>query len=410
MLLTLVTVSFALSGCSNEEPFSTATAEDTPRILDPVFPTRTNGELPVVVNINRTDTLSMTLTVTPADHTTVTWYIDGKEIATGRELSELMPAGNYHLKVVAATAAGLSTYREGIVQINPIDGDPWASTVGFERIVAPGADAVLFGDNLEKVTSLLINGKTIKEVSYDAEAGMLHYVVPANLAAGDYRVTMVDAKGNTYGGNMVKVTADALVTTGADRANANSEWVIKGINLDKIASIAVGGKTVNTFIRQSSTELALTFPTLEDGNYDLTGKTKDGKKVYFFTNGAVSATQSVAVTSERTLWEGHYYVSWELPDDNPNKKFTHISTEQFASFTAGSTLRLYYSIKSDDAYHQIQAVTSWWTLLPGTEKQEVYSDGVYEIVLTQEMLDLVQAQNGFFFVGHGYYVDRVSIQ
>ena len=51
----------------------TATENDDPRILDPLFPDRVNGELPVVSNISRDANFSMTLTVTPADYTTVTW-------------------------------------------------------------------------------------------------------------------------------------------------------------------------------------------------------------------------------------------------------------------------------------------------------------------------------------------------
>ena len=80
ILLIMLAMSFGLIACTEETPFSTATENDDPRILDPLFPDRVNGELPVVSNISRDANFSMTLTVTPADYTTVTWFIDGEEI------------------------------------------------------------------------------------------------------------------------------------------------------------------------------------------------------------------------------------------------------------------------------------------------------------------------------------------
>lgn len=78
---------------------------------------------------------SMTLTVTPADYTTVTWFIDGEEIQTGKEIDLALKAGTYHLKVTATTSIGKSTYREGLIQVNPLADDPWATEIGFERII-----------------------------------------------------------------------------------------------------------------------------------------------------------------------------------------------------------------------------------------------------------------------------------
>ncbi len=413
MLLALGMMSFgllSLTSCSEDEAFSTATADDSPRILDPIFPDRVNGELPVVANINRTDTFSMTVTVTPADYTTVTWYIDGQEMATGTEFKQLLPAGTYPMKVVASTAAGKSTYREALVKVNAIDGDPWSSAVAFERIIAPGTTAVLYGSNLDKVTGIALGDHQITAVHYDAATNSLTYEVPADIVAGDYRVTLTDAQGQSYGADQVKVTGDALVTVGASRANANAEWVISGINLDRVASLTIGGQTVTSFVRQSATELAFICPALTDGNYTLTGKTTDGTEVLFYVDGGTVSEQTVAITSETTLWEGHHYVSWDLPDGNANKAFNLIGKDRFATLSAGATLRVYYTLKPDDTYHQMQLTTGWWSLLPGTSKMDLGSDGVFELVLTQSMLDLIQSQDGFLCVGHGYYVDRVSVQ
>lgn len=412
ILLIMLAMSFGLIACTEETPFSTATENDDPRILDPLFPDRVNGELPVVSNISRDANFSMTLTVTPADYTTVTWFIDGEEIQTGKEIDLALKAGTYHLKVTATTSIGKSTYREGLIQVNPLADDPWATEIGFERIITTGAKAQLYGNNLDKVNSIVIGGKTATDIAYteNGENSYIEYTVPEGLADGTYRIILVDNGGNEYGGNKVTVTSEALITAGSERTTANSEWVMTGINLNQIESFTFGGQTVSSFIRQSETEIAFTCPSLEDGEYTLTGKTTSGKEVMFYTTTGNITEQTVVVSSERVLWEGHHYVSWDLPDDNPNKTFNLIGKDVFASIKAGAVLSIYYSVNSADEYHQLRTTTGWWNDLPGTAVIEFQEDGVKQIQLTQEVLDKIQTEDGFLCIGHGYYVDRISVQ
>lgn len=412
ILLIMLAMSFGLIACTEETPFSTATENDDPRILDPLFPDRVNGELPVVSNISRDANFSMTLTVTPADYTTVTWFFDGEEIQTGKEIDLALKAGTYHLKVTATTSIGKSTYREGLIQVNPLADDPWATEIGFERIITTGAKAQLYGNNLDKVNSIVIGGKTATDIAYteNGENSYIEYTVPEGLADGTYRIILVDNGGNEYGGNKVTVTSDALITAGSERTTANSEWVMTGINLNQIESFTFGGQTVSSFIRQSETEIAFTCPSLEDGEYTLTGRTTSGKEVMFYTTAGNITEQTVVVSSERVLWEGHHYVSWDLPDDNPNKTFNLIGKDVFASIKAGAVLSIYYSVNSADEYHQLRTTTGWWNDLPGTAVIEFQEDGVKQVQLTQEVLDKIQTEDGFLCIGHGYYVDRISVQ
>ena len=412
ILLIMLAMSFGLIACTEETPFSTATENDDPRILDPLFPDRVNGELPVVSNISRDANFSMTLTVTPADYTTVTWFIDGEEIQTGKEIDLALKAGTYHLKVTATTSIGKSTYREGLIQVNPLADDPWATEIGFERIITTGAKAQLYGNNLDKVNSIVIGGKTATDIAYteNGENSYIEYTVPEGLADGTYRIILVDNGGNEYGGNKVTVTSDALITAGSERTTANSEWVMTGINLNQIESFTFGGQTVSSFIRQSETEIAFTCPSLEDGEYTLTGRTTSGKEVMFYTTAGNITEQTVVVSSERVLWEGHHYVSWDLPDDNPNKTFNLIGKDVFASIKAVAVLSIYYSVNSADEYHQLRTTTGWWNDLPGTAVIEFQEDGVKQVQLTQEVLDKIQTEDGFLCIGHGYYVDRISVQ
>ena len=412
MLLAMGLLSMTLTSCSDDDPISTATANDDPRIIDPVFPDRENGQLATFAEFSRDAMLSMTLTVTPADYTTCEWFLDGKKVNEGKSIEQQLEAGTYDLKIVATTTAGKSTSREGLVKVKPLDGDPTTTTKSFERFVAPGAVATLYGTNLSNIKAVAIGGQQVTDIELETtdDGQALQYLVPENLKDSTYRISLIDNKGNSYGGNQVTVTSKALVTAGANRANANATWTLTGINLDKVASITIGGKTITAFDSQSSEALVLTCPDLAEGEYDVTGKTKDGSEQTFYTANGIVNSEKVTISSERTLWEGHHYVSWDKPDGDPNKTFNLIGQDVFAQLKAGTILRVYYSTEPADAYHQMQLMTGWWTLLPNSEKMDINGSGVYTYTLTQEALDLIQNQAGFLCGGHGYYVDRVTVQ
>ena len=411
-LFALLAVGSTFTACTEEEPFATVTENDDPHILAPVFPDRTNGQLATFANISRDANLSIALTVTPKDYTTVTWFIDGQEVESGtdsdKEINRSLKAGTYNLKIEVETVKGKKTSREGLVVVNPLADDPQSKEVAFERIVSPGKTARLYGSNLQNVTAILLGGNTITNPTYveSADESYLEYTVPTGVSEGDYRIVLQDADGNQYGADMVKVTNASLVISGANRATANVDWTISGINLENIASLTIGGQTVSQFSNQSSTEVTLTCPDLSDGSYTLTGKTRSGEAVQFLNDNATTTEQTVIISTEITLWSGHHYVSWDMPEGDPNR--TLIPMDAFTGITAGSTLKVVYSIEPTAEYHQMRLATGNWSYF--TDPINFSENGEYALTLTQDMLNMIQAENGFICVGHGYYVDLVTVK
>lgn len=397
-----------LSSCSEDEPFATAGPDDDPRIISPVFPDRQNGELPIVANINRDKDLEMALTVTPGDYTTPEWFIDGEKLeGVTDSLKTQLLAGTYTLKIVVTTVTGKSTSREGLVKVNPLPDDPQTTTVSFERIVAAGEKARLYGKNLDRVKGLKIGGTAMNNVAYNVADDCLEYTVNASLKDGTYRAVLTGADGQEYGADKVTVSSMPVVTSGADRAMAGSTWTLHGVNLDKIASLTIGDKTVSTFTEQSATTLSLTFPALAVGDYKVTGKTRDGASVTFYTAAGTVNEQTVTVSEETTLWTGHHYVSWDKPDGDANKMFNQLQNE-IGKLSAGSTITVHYSIEPSDSYHKIRLATAWWNeIYPETE---VFSNGEISLTLTQDILNKINSEDGFIIVGHGFYVDLVTVK
>jgi len=321
-MMMLLAVGFALAGTStlsscssDDEPYFTASEDDNPRIL--------NTDL-ADSKIDRKTNYKLEIKVTPVHYTTVTWLLDGTQIAEGTTIDQPLPIGNHELKIVATTTKGKTTSRTLKVTVTPAADDPALGTNASELWVAPGAETTIHNcKNLGTVTKVMVGGK---EVAFEIleEGTAMKLTAPADLENGDYAITLVDGDGVEFPGGTIKVTSEPK-------------------------------------------------PSMEN-----------------------------------TLWEGHHYVSWDLGDGDPNKSFNKITKDQVAKWKEGQTLRVYCSMKDDDAYHQIKLATAWWNDL--TSPYEFSEGNFVKFELTQDALDKMAAEEGFICVGHGYYVDKVTIE
>ena len=239
--------------------------------------------------------------------------------------------------------------------------------------------------------------------------------IDQTLPLGDHELKIV---ATTTKNKTTSRTLKVTVTPAADDpvlgTNAVELWVAPGAettihnckNLGTVTKVMVGGKEVAFEVLEEGAALKLTTPTgLENGDYDITLVDGEGNQ---FSGGTIKVTTEPRPSMENTLWEGHHYVSWELGEGDPNKSFNLITKDQVAKWKEGQTLRVYCSMKDDDAYHQIKLATGWWTDL--TSPYEFGEGNVVKFELTQDALDKMAAEDGFICVGHGYYVDKVTIE
>lgn len=239
--------------------------------------------------------------------------------------------------------------------------------------------------------------------------------IDQTLPVGNHTLKIV---ATTTKGKSTSRTLKVTVTPAADDpalgTNASELWVAPGAettihnckNLGTVTKVMVGGKEVAFEALEEGTALKLTTPTgLENGDYDITLVDGEGNQ---FSGGTIKVTTEPRPSMETTLWEGHHYVSWELGDGDPNKSFNLIKKDQVAKWKEGQILRVYCSMKDDDTYHQIKLATTSWTDL--TSPYDFGKGNVVKFELTQDALDKMAAENGFICVGHGYYVDKVTIE
>lgn len=190
-----------LSSCSSDDdPYFTVSEDDDPRIL--------NTDLVDDSKIDRKTNYKLEIKVTPVHYTTVTWLLDGNQIAEGNTIDQPLPLGTHELKIVATTTKNKTTSRTLKVTVTPAADDPALGTNASELWVAPGAETIIHNcKNLGTVTKVMVGGK---EVAFEflEENTALKLTTPTGLENGDYDITLVDGEGNQFSGGIIKVTTE----------------------------------------------------------------------------------------------------------------------------------------------------------------------------------------------------------
>ena len=206
-MMMLFAMSFALAGTStlsscssDDDPYFTVSENDDPRIL--------NTDL-ADSKIDRKTNYKLEIKVTPVHYTTVTWLLDGTQIAEGTTIDQTLPLGNHELKIVATTTKGKTTSRTLNVTVTPTADDPALGTNAIELRVTPGETTTIHEcKNLGLVQKVLIANKEVAFKVLD-EGTTLKVTAPSNLADGDYDITLVDGNGVQFAGGTIKVTTEA---------------------------------------------------------------------------------------------------------------------------------------------------------------------------------------------------------
>lgn len=243
LLLALATA-FTLLGCSeSNDPFFTAGEDDMPRILNTDIPEMSGGKPSNLPSITRDQNFTFTAIVTPADFTTVTWYIDGELAHTGDTIDMPLMAGDYAVKIVATTTKGKETFRNCTLEVLPLEGDPALASDEKSRWLNPGKKVTITGTNIQDVTALYIGSQKVADLTNTGSA--LTFTVPS-MPDGDYRMAVETAQGK-FGVGKGKVTGEAYVEPGVEEVTlwegkTAVNWGESNVNVtaEQLADVPVG--------------------------------------------------------------------------------------------------------------------------------------------------------------------------
>ncbi len=117
---------------------------------------------------------------------------------------------------------------------------------------------------------------------------------------------------------------------------------------------------------------------------------------------------ATAIAAETVLWEGSWYVSWELPDGDEHKEWKQLGQTDFASYAEGTTVCFYLEQVEGATYAQYKLDDWSWNLLPGQAQTDFSVSTVAKLPMTAEVKAAIAA-NGFAIHGHGYNVVKATL-
>ena len=130
------------------------------------------------------------------------------------------------------------------------------------------------------------------------------------------------------------------------------------------------------------------------------------KKIFTFM--VLSIMAMTVMAAEQVLWEGSWYVSWDLPEGDEHREWKHLGQENFASYEVGSTVCFYMEQAAGAEYAKYQ-IDNWsWVQLPGQVGTDFSGATVAKLPITQEVKDAIAA-GGFAIHGHGFNVVKATL-
>ena len=240
MMCLTFTGTTALTSCSSDEdPFFTVSENDDPRILNTDLADQT---------LDRLTKLNIEIKVTPIKYTTVTWLLDGVQIAEGTIIDQTLPMGVHVLKIVATTTVGKTTSRTLNITVTAAATDPApAGSDIHETLVKQGTKATMHGSNISKVAKVIIGGTAV-DATYNEEGDYIEYTVP-ELADGVYKLQLQDQEGNIFDAGEIELntnpqySGEKVIYTGPSEKLA---WSAITWGKDDIPSLGIKVGTVIT--------------------------------------------------------------------------------------------------------------------------------------------------------------------
>ena len=241
-------ITAALTACSSDDdPFFTASENDTPRILNTDIPEGEGGEPGVIATIDRTANFKFGVIVTPKNSTTVNWYIDDELVHTGDSIDVPVIAGDHLVKIVATTTQNKSTYRICKLVVRPVAGDPELAGDTKSRWLTIGTTKTIDCQNVTSVSKVFIGKTEVSNVSF--ADGQLTFDVP-ELTEGEYPIVIVDGDGTRWGCGIVYVTSEEYSEPGVSEnviweGDTEINWGDSNVQIDAALMAAIpAGATI----------------------------------------------------------------------------------------------------------------------------------------------------------------------
>ena len=284
---------------------------------------------------------------------------------------------------------------------------PYSAAPAAGRHIAPGVETTIEGQNLSKAKAIVIANDIFgSEVVHTItptyqEDGFLKFILP-DTEDGTYFLLLQDADGKLYGADNIDVHNGAVALAGFAEMPAGNEWVITGVNLQKVVKVKVADIEI-TDLQVTDNSVTLTAPALEVGEYALSMFNEDGSAVLFITNeGAVEQVKTI-VPSETTIWTGPVTIDW-------NADLVKVEASAMAAVPVGATIYVYFEVPEAE-YHAMRVTTPWWDydFLPQVDGMEGQPNP-YSFTYEAAGKEAVDRTGAMSVVGFGLTITKITFK
>ncbi|MBP5258126.1 MAG: hypothetical protein J6Z41_05240 [Prevotella sp.] len=180
---------------------------------------------------------------------------------------------------------------------------------------------------------------------------------------------------------------------------------LHGKNLEDVKKIIIGGQEIDVTYNAQEKCLEYTVPNFADGTYNVVIVDSKGER---YGGGQIELNTDPVypVIPEVTLWEGSFDVTWGTP-------FNELQYELINHVKVGTILRAYVNGNGKGT-----AASAWWrNLVTGYSEEDngrgdikINGSMVLEFELNEISLKLLKEQQGFYMVGDGYTVTKITVE
>ena len=404
------------------------------------------------------------IVVTPAKYVTIEWISDGYVLGTGTSFGRQFEAGDYDLVIRATTQAGKVATRTVKLSVGALATDPQINKKEKNRWLNLGQSITIEGTNLvgtkkivftpvieEEETAtradepadnqpVVLGGGSIElpcEASEDGNSVTVN--LPADMAKGKYRISVVKDNDERFGCGLVTVTDEEWVDPDYEEValwegNQAIDWNadLCKITPEQMADVPVGTeiKVYYTTPEAEYHAMRITTPWWGDNpednlvaQFDITDETPnpfifvydEHCKALVEERGGIClvgfgyTVQKVAYDKKvgaTVLWEGDpITIDW-------NADLCKLSAEQMAAVPVDATIYIYYDMPEAE-YHAMRIITPWWGDNPEDNLVSQFdltdeTPNPFEFTYDQHCKALVDERGAMCLVGFGYRVSKIA--
>lgn len=269
---------------------------------------------------------------------------------------------------------------------------------------AAGSPLTFTGTDLDLVVSVTFGGDLVVEVK---EPAATEFTVSVPTTAEDGKLIFNLANGTAVEGEELKVNKpEACYITelpGEDQEiNGGQVLIVPVANGDKLTGVKVNGEDVNFLLNEET--LYITIPRLAKAGTALELISSNGAVKYTIDCIPATITKTVIWTGEFNAgsWAGNQDLAWGAFDWSSIDLSAGTQTLIFDLAQNAGTDYFQISLRHGTDWGNIPAIPTQWDLTPGQTQ--------FELVLTQDIIDDLLANNGMVITGANYTLTKISLK